>query len=78
METVLSSFSNFNNAWSAFYCCMVKQKLGLNFWNGFLAGALFIFLICSGIVEIFFVSKDVFKLNTIYIDRKLYKLDKVK
>jgi formate/nitrite transporter FocA (FNT family) len=53
---------------------MVEQKLELKFWNGVMVGALCTFLICSGIVGEFFVSKEVFKLKTIYLDGKIYKL----
>lgn len=78
METVLPSCASNDNSWSTFYCSMAKQKLELSFWNGVMIGALCTFLICSGIVGEFFVSKDVFKLKTIYLDGKLYKLCKVK
>lgn len=53
---------------------MVKQKLELKFWDGFIIGALLVFFSGSGIVQEFFISKDVFKLESIYIDGKLYKL----
>lgn len=74
MEIVLSDSSGYNNTGSTFYCSMVKQKLELTFWNGFMLGALITFFICSGIVGQFFVSKDVFKLKTIYLDGKIYKI----
>ena len=53
---------------------MVKQKLELTFNQGVFLGAIVMFLFCTGIVGTFFVSKEVFKLNTIYIDGKLYRL----
>lgn len=53
---------------------MVKQKLGLTFTQGFFVGMIVMFFIWSGIVQVFFVSKDVFKLNTIYVDGKIYRL----
>lgn len=57
---------------------MVKQKLELTFTHGFLLGLLVMFLIWTGIVEVFFVSKEVFKLNNIYIDGKIYQLCRIK
>lgn len=74
MATLFSNSTSNNNFRSAIYSCMVKQKLELKFWNGVLVGALFTFFICSGIVGEFFVSKEVFKLKTIYLDGKIYRL----
>jgi hypothetical protein len=78
MEIVFPSYSGYDNLGSTFYCSMVKQKLELTFWNGFLLGALFTFFICSGIVDKFFVSKEVFNLKTIYVNGKLYNLCRVR
>ena len=74
METVLPSCTSSNNSWSAFYRSMVKQKLELTFTHGFILGLLTMFFIWSGIIQTFFVSKEVFKLEKIYIDGKMYKL----
>ena len=78
METMFSDCTSINNSWSSFHSSMVKQKLELTFWNGVFLGALVMFLGCSGIVETFFVSKEVFKLPSIYIDGKIYKLCRYK
>lgn len=56
---------------------MAKQKLELTFWNGVVLGALVTFFVCSGIVQEFFVSKEVFKLKTIYLEGKMYRLCRI-
>ena len=53
---------------------MAKQKLELKFWGGVFVGAFAMLLACSYVLEKNFVSKDIFKLRTIYIDGRLYKL----
>ena len=57
---------------------MVKQKLGLTFTQGFFLGLVVMFLVWSGIIQTFFVSKEVFKLNKIYIDGRMYQLCRIK
>ncbi len=53
---------------------MVKQKLGLTFWNGLFIGAALTFCLGTVIVDSFFVSKDVFTMNRIYVNGRIYKL----
>lgn len=53
---------------------MVKQKLGLTFKDGFFIGLLLSLGIGTVLIDTFFVSKDVFKLKTIYVDGRIYKL----
>jgi hypothetical protein len=71
MET---NVSNCNNTRSSIFGCMAKQKLGLTFAQGFFVGLTVMFFIWSGIIQTFFVSKEVFRLNKIYVDGKIYKL----
>ena len=78
MAFAFSSCSHYNNYRDTFFSSMVKQKLEIKFWNGVMLGALVTFFICSGIVGEFFVSKEVFKLNTIYIDGRMYQLCRIK
>ena len=74
METVLPSYTSFDNSWSAFYRSMAKQKLELTFKQGFWLGVIVCFFICTGLVDKFFVSKEVFELKRIYVDGRMYKL----
>lgn len=74
METVLPSGTSFNNAWSAFYCSMAKQKLELTFTQGFWLGMLVCFLLSTALVDKFFISKEVFELKKIYVNGRIYKL----
>jgi hypothetical protein len=57
---------------------MVNKKLELTFTQGFFLGLVVMFFIASGLVETYFVSKDVFNLNNIYIDGKIYQLCRVR
>jgi hypothetical protein len=70
-----SSYDNFR---STIYRCMAKQKLELTFKHGFFSGLLVMFLVWSGIIQTFFVSKEVFKLDNIYIDGRMYQLCRIK
>lgn len=74
METVFSSCTGINNSWSTIYCSMAKQKLELSFNQGFFLGIIVCFLLCSVLVESFFISKEVFELKKIYVNGKIYKL----
>jgi len=74
MEIVFPSNSSSNYSWSTFYCSMAKQKLELTFNQGFFLGILVCFLMCTAIVDTFFISKETFNLETIYVNGKLYKL----
>ncbi len=53
---------------------MVKQKLGLTFWNGLIIGIALTISLGTVLIDSFFVSKDVFKLKTIYVNGRIYKL----
>jgi hypothetical protein len=53
---------------------MVKQKLGLTFWNGLIIGIALTVSLGTVLIDSFFVSKDVFKLKTIYVNGRIYKL----
>lgn len=70
----VSNCTCYDNFGSTIYCYMAKQKLELTFRQGFLFGMLVMFLTWSAIVHTFFVSKEVFKLNKIYIDGRIYRL----
>lgn len=74
METWVSDYTNNNNYWSSFYCSMAKQKLELTFAHGFWLGMLVCFLLCTAMVDKFFVSKEVFELKRIYVEGRIYKL----
>jgi hypothetical protein len=78
MAFVISVRTDYNNFRSTIFSSMVKQKLGLTFNQGFLLGLLVMFLFCTAIVGKFFVSKEVFKLNQIYIDGNIYKLCRIR
>jgi hypothetical protein len=53
---------------------MVKQKLGLTFWNGLVIGIALTVSLGTVLIDSFFVSKDVFNLKTIYVNGRIYKL----
>jgi hypothetical protein len=53
---------------------MVKQKLGLTFWNGLVIGIALTISLGTVLIDSFFVSKDVFNLKTIYVNGRIYKL----
>lgn len=53
---------------------MAKQKLELNFFEGFLIGFILTMLIMSVVIDKMFVSKEIFKLKRIYVDGRIYKL----
>jgi len=76
MALAISSFATYNNFRSTIRSSMAKQKLELTFTQGFLLGLVVMFLGWSGIIQTFFVSKEVFKLNKIYIDGTFYKICK--
>ena len=78
METMLPVCTSINYFGSSIFSCMVKQKLGLTFTQGFLLGIVFCFLFCTGLVDKFFVSKEVFNLKYIYVDGKVYQLCRIK
>jgi hypothetical protein len=74
MAFAVSDCTDYNNYRDTIFSSMVKQKLELVFNRSFLLGSLVMLLFCTLIIENFFVSKEVFKLNKIYVDGKLYKL----
>lgn len=74
MEIVFSVYTNYNNYRDTFFSCMVKQKLELTFIHGLLVGLMLTLALSSVVIDKFFVSKDIFKLNRIYINGRLYKL----
>lgn len=78
MEIVLSGCPCYHNPRSTFYRSMAKQKLELTFRQGFFLGLAVMFLVWSGIIQAFFVSKEVFKLDKIYVDGRIYKLCRIK
>lgn len=53
---------------------MVKQKLELTFLNGLVIGVALTLSLGTVLIDAFFVSKDVFKLKTIYVNGRIYKL----
>ena len=54
---------------------MVKQKLELNFTQGFIIGAIFSLMLMSVIIDKLFISKELFsKTKRIYVDGRIYKL----
>lgn len=53
---------------------MVKQKLGLTFWNGLFIGIVLTFCLGTVAVDHFFVSKDVFNMKRIYVNGRIFKL----
>ncbi len=74
----VSDYTCYYNFGSTIYRCMAKQKLELTFIHGFFLGLIVMFLLWSGIIQTFFVSKEVFKLNKIYIDGRMYQLCRIK
>jgi hypothetical protein len=74
MEISIPNSSSSNYFGSTIYCSMAKQKLELSFNQGFFLGIIVCFLLCSVLVESFFISKEVFELKKIYVNGKIYKL----
>ena len=70
----VSNSTGYDNFRSTIPCCMAKQKLELTFNQGFWLGIIVCFFICTGLVDKFFVSKEVFALKRIYVDGRMYKL----
>jgi hypothetical protein len=74
MEISIPNSSGSNNFRSTIYCSMAKQKLELTFLNGLVIGILLSMSLSTVLIDSFFVSKDVFKLKTIYVNGRIYKL----
>jgi len=74
MEIVFSSFTYYNNFRDTFFSSMVNKKLELTFTHGLLFGIVIAMIFSSVIMDKFFVSKEAFNLQRIYVDGKIYRL----
>lgn len=78
MPFISSNSTNSNHNWGSIHSSMGKQKLELTFWNGVIIATILNIALGSVIVDKFFVSKDVFKLSSIYVDGRIYKICRYK
>jgi hypothetical protein len=78
VEITFTTSTNSTNYRSSVRFSMGDKKLELTFWNGIIIATVLNIALASVVMDKFFVSKDVFKLGSIYIDGKIYKICRYK
>lgn len=74
METFSSDYTDNSNTRRTFYSSMDNKTFELTFKHGLLIGVVVTGCVLSVVMDKFFVSKETFNLNRIYVDGRIYKL----